>query len=208
MTKILFDIGANHGTDSIKKISKDKDWVCFAFEPTPELVNHLKNQSRNIADRYFVYQYAISNFNGKSEFNIAGQKDWGCSSLLQFSDNLQSTWPGRTDFKVTKTITVDVITLKTFIQQICPFNIEKIDYFHCDVQGSDLNVLEGLEEYINFIQEGVIEAAKNNDVKLYKNQHTKDEAINFLLNNNFKITNEISNDVFRNEYNIFFKKKT
>lgn len=48
------------------------------------------------------------------KFNIAGQADWGCSSLLEFSNGLDKTSPGRTDLKVTDTITVNTIRLDTF----------------------------------------------------------------------------------------------
>ena len=73
--------------------------------------------------------YAISNFIGKTAFHIAGQSDWGCSSLLEFSNNLDITWPGRTDFKVTETIDIEVITLKYFIENMIQTKIDKINYW-------------------------------------------------------------------------------
>lgn len=207
MTYILFDIGANYGTNSIDQIRDDINKICFAFEPTPELVKYLNNQTNNFKDRYYIYDYAISDFIGKAKFNIAGQADWGCSSLLEFSDNLDKTWPGRWDFKVTHSIEVNVITLKYFFDEIYPNKIEKIDYFHCDTQGSDLNVLLGMGEYINLIQEGDIEVSANESVCLYKSQQNlKDKTIQFLNMHNFDIINIYPNDHFNNEYNIHFVK--
>lgn len=205
--KILFDVGANSGSNSLTKIQNNNDWMCFAFEPTPKLFNELIEQSKNISDRYYVYSYAISDIVGKSKFNIAGQHDWGCSSLLEFSENLDQTWPGRKDFKVTETISVEVITLEKFITEICPIDLRQIDFFHCDTQGTDLRVLKGLGQYISLIKEGVIETARDSTVQLYKNQHTKEESIKFLEENNFSIVKVEPNDIYKNELNIYFQKK-
>ena len=202
---IMFDVGANWGTDSLDFIRNNNDWVCFAFEPTPQLFAHLVNASAGFKDRYFVYPYAISDFVGKANFNVAGQSDWGCSSLLEFSDNLDKTWPGRTDFVVTENIEVDVISLKYFIENIVPnIKIEKIDRFHCDTQGNDLKVLKGMAEYVSIIQHGVIEVPQSTEVMLYKNQHSFEEAVEFLQNNGFKISNINSQ---QNELNLCFDRK-
>ncbi len=61
---------------------------------------------------------------------------------------------------------------------------------------------------INLIQEGVVECAANEDVKLYKENHTKKEIEDFLISKNFTITNIVSNDNFSNELNIYFKQNT
>ena len=126
--KILFDVGANNGSSSLQKIKNNKDWICFAFEPTTRLIQEMANKSASFSDRYHIIPYAVSDFDGEADFYIAGQADWGCSSLLNFNSNLTETWPGRTAFKVTKTIKVKVITLKTFIEQMADIEINQIDY--------------------------------------------------------------------------------
>jgi FkbM family methyltransferase len=200
--KIFFDVGANFGTSSIHLAKSDPDTLVYAFEPTPELILYLKTQTFNLKN-YNVVGKAVSDFDGKATFNVAGQADWGCSSLLEFSDNSKTEWPGRTDFSVTKQIEVDVIRLDNFIIKN---NIDKIDYFHCDTQGSDLDVLYGLGEKISIIKEGAIEAATKQDI-LYKNQNNFIECIEFLKMNNFEIISVTSNDPQFNEANIHFKNK-
>ncbi len=202
MQKIFFDVGANFGTSSIHLAKSDPDTLVYAFEPTPELILYLKTQTFNLKN-YNVVGKAVSDFDGKATFNVAGQADWGCSSLLEFSDNSKTEWPGRTDFSVTKQIEVDVIRLDNFIIKN---NIDKIDYFHCDTQGSDLDVLYGLGEKISIIKEGAIEAATKQDI-LYKNQNNFIECIEFLKMNNFEIISVTSNDPQFNEANIHFKNK-
>jgi len=196
---IFFDVGANNGRDSIPRAANDPNAIVYAFEPTPELISELKTKTSHLKN-YHIVEKAVSNFEGKTKFFIAGQLDWGCSSLLQFSDKSQNNWPGRTDFKVTNEIEVEVITLKSFIENN---NIDHIDYLHIDTQGSDLKVLEGLGEKISIVRAGVMEAGSHTDI-LYYNQNTAADSIKFLNENGFSVSRIESNDVFTNEVNIHF----
>ena len=202
MKKIFFDVGANFGTTSLPIAKNDPETIVYAFEPTPELILHLKRCSIDLKN-YIVVGKAVSDYEGTAIFNIAGQADWGCSSLLEFSEKSKTEWPGRTDFVVTRQIEVEVIRLYNFI---ILNDIEIIDYFHCDTQGTDLDVLYGLGDKISIIKEGVIEAAVKPDI-LYKNQNDYLECIEFLKMNNFEIIAVHGNDPDINEVNIHFKNK-
>lgn len=200
--KIYFDVGANFGTTSIPVAQSEPDTVVYAFEPTPQLVLSLMSRTSNLKN-YNIVPCAVSDFNGEADFHIAGQADWGCSSLLKFSEDTSVNWPERTDFKVTQTCKVKVITLKSFIEEK---NINSIDYLHVDTQGSDLNVLYGLEEYLSIVKEGAIEAANQPNI-LYQGQNTTQECVEFLIANNFEICGIYSNDHHNYEANIHFKNK-
>jgi len=189
MSKIFFDVGANYGTDSLPWLV-DPEIIVYAFEPTPQLCEHIKAQV-NGNPNYILTQKAVSDFNGNATFNIAGQGDWGCSSLLEFSDLSKSEWVGRFDFVVTESIEVDVIRLDGFIAE---HGIEHIDYFHCDAQGSDLKVLQGMGDKLQIISHGIIEASNNKEDILYKGQNTLDECEKFLVENGFTIISVRPND--------------
>lgn len=194
----VFDIGANNG-DSTLHLGKEGHTV-YAFEPTPEMIVEIKKKTEGLFN-YHIIEKAVSNYNGKARFNIAGQGDWGCSSLNEFSNGLDITWPGRTDFKVTDFINVEVTRLDTFIDQN---SIKQIDYLHCDAQGSDLLVLEGLGKYIDIVKEGVIEVAANKELSLYKGvDNTLLTAVDFLTKNGFR---DLHITPWANEYNIHFKR--
>ncbi|MCC4294210.1 FkbM family methyltransferase [Brevundimonas aurantiaca] len=181
--KIYVDVGANDGRTSLP-MAGNPDWVVYAFEPTPELADHLRSRAR-ACNNYHVIQKAVSNKPGRAKFNIAGQGDWGTSSLLDFNDNISTTWRGRTDFKVTGEIEVEVITLKDFCLEN---NIQRIDHLHADVQGMDYDVLLGLEDFIDRVQGGDIECSRNHDVKLYKNeQYVFEDVAIGLYQNGFLI---------------------
>jgi FkbM family methyltransferase len=198
--RIIFDVGANNGSSTIQ-MAYDPRTIVFAFEPTPKMIEELQKNSHQY-ENYIIIPKAVSNYNGTSEFNIAGQWDWGCSSLLEFSDRARTEWPGRTDFRVTEVITVDVIRLDDFIEE---YGIPFVTHLHIDTQGSDLKVLEGMGEYLNIVQSGVMESGTRDDI-LYIGQNRLNDSVRFLINNGFNITGIYSNDVFCNEVNIQYKR--
>jgi FkbM family methyltransferase len=205
---VLFDVGANFGTDSLHKTLGDPNIRTWAFEPTPELINFLTTSSQDFKDRYNIVPVAVSDFDGTAQFNIADSPgcDWGCSSLNTFNEGLDKTWPGRTDFKFNRAIDVKVMRLDTWFRETNP-GIERIDFFHCDTQGSDLKVLQGMGDYLGLIQAGEVECASNEQGKLYKENHTLDDMRVFLEANGFEITAITPNDVQHNEVNVAFRKR-
>jgi FkbM family methyltransferase len=201
---ILFDVGAHWGQDSLDITENNQNVICHAFEPTPELARLLRiaAEARNMKDRYHIHECAISDFDGKQLFHMV-EGDTGSASLNDFSDNLHETWPGRIDFAVRESKEVDVYRLDTWLNTFAP-EITQIDHLHIDAQGSDLAVLRGLGEKISMVQSGVVEVPQEDNLRLYKGQHTKQEALDFIEQNNFVIYN-ITSQV--NEENLFFVRK-
>lgn len=196
---IIFDVGANDGS-SFLDVALLLKWVkVYAFEPTPYLVKLLEEKSR-LQENYKIVPAAVGVLPGRTEFKIAGQSDWGCSSLLDFSEGLETTWPGRTDFKVTEIIDVEVIRLDSFM---ATNNIHRIDFLHIDTQGTDLMILKSLGEFLERVNSGVVEVPHTPEVMLYKNQHTKEEMLKFLEENNFKVWKTTHQ---QNEDNLYFER--
>lgn len=199
---IFFDVGANNGYHSVPVAESKPDTMVYGFEPTPQMVEIIKGRIQNLPN-YVLTQTAVSDYTGTATFNVAGNADWGCSSLLTLSENAKTEWYGRTDMFVTEQIEVEVIRLDSFIEKT---GIQHINYLHIDTQGSDLKVLKGLGVYLDIVDEGVMEAAAKVDI-LYVGQNTKEESIQFLEENGFVITNVTINDDAHNEVNIHFKRK-
>lgn len=200
--RVFFDVGANNGQQFIDLASINQDVFVYAFEPTPQMCEVIKSKTRHLKN-YILIEKAVSDFEGKAVFNVAGQGDWGCSSLLNFSDKSKTEWPGRTDFKVTQKIDVDVIRLDKFIEEN---GISEIEHLHIDTQGSDLKVLKGMGPYLSIVKSGVIEAANKDDV-LYEGQNTKEQCVSFITENGFIIESISCNDPPCNEVNIKFREK-
>lgn len=196
---VIFDVGANDGR-TFERYFGNSHYQIYLFEPTPKLCKDIRQWINQYSNVHLV-ESAVDADESPKTFHIAGQADWGCSSLHEFSDNLDKTWPERPDLKVTDTITVPCIRLDTFIE--CN-KIDAIDYLHIDTQGNDLNVLKSLGDYVNIVKEGQIEVPMNDLVKLYKTQHRLEETREWLLSNGFVISNASSQ---QNEYNWYFKRK-
>lgn len=200
---ILFDVGANWGTDSLIRTRDNPEITTYAFEPTPELYTHLKSESSDFSSRYNVYRIALSDFNGTAEFNVAAHDDWGTSSLLPFNSNLATTWPDRKDFYVDRVVEVAVLRFDTWFEIAKPA-IDKIDFFHCDTQGSDLKVLRGMGDLFGLIVQGTVEIPHSDAVKLYKGQHSGEEMRDFLSDHGYEVFRIESQ---QNEDNLCFRKK-
>jgi len=182
MKKILFDVGANNGSQWYNTLAADQNnTFVFMFEPTPYLCDVITEKYSHLKN-WTLIQKAVSDYEGISQFNIAGHADWGCSSLMTFREERVHTWPSdRTDLNFTDSIDVEVITLESFLKNNP--EITHIDYLHVDAQGSDLNVLKGLGSYINIVAAGTIEAAFN--APLYDNSPTHTECIDWLKEKGF-----------------------
>jgi FkbM family methyltransferase len=200
---VVFDVGANNGSSFLDQARANKDLVVWAFEPTPKLAADLIEKTKDLPN-YHVVQKAVSDVAGQATFYIAGSDgcDWGCSSLNHFNDNLDQTWPGRTDFRVTDQVNVEVIRLDSFVEEL---GLTRIDHLHVDVQGKDLEVLKSLGDKLSIVASGVIEMASSEEVKLYKDQkYVLADAIKFLNENGFRVHRIEPNDVKCNEVNVYF----
>ena len=195
---MILDVGANDGRTFVE----DARAGCsvYLFEPTPVLISQIKGWIGEFPSMTLV-EAAVSETDGEATFNIAGQYDWGCSSLLQFSDGLEETWPGRTDLVVTDRINVKTMRLDTFLN-MHP-EITSIDWLHIDAQGSDLAVLRSLGDKLSIVKGGFVEVPQSRDVMLYKDQHTKEEMLKFLHAGGFEVIEVWSQ---MNEDNLKFRR--
>jgi FkbM family methyltransferase len=202
---LILDVGANQGTDGLRLAQANPQLHVIGFEPTPQLVRLITQKVQQAGlKNYTLVDAAAGAFDGRATFNIAGQGDWGCSSLNSFSEGLDKTWPGRTDFKVTERIEVQVLRLDSFLAEL---DFESIAYLHCDTQGSDLDVLRGMGRFREQLQRGVIECASARPVALYREQHLLEDACFEFARWGFEIERVEPNDPQCNEINLHFRNK-
>lgn len=183
---VILDVGSNNGDFSFDVATKNPEITVYAFEPNPDMVQVIEDgiQQRGL-NNVVVVQAAVSDYNGESKFYLDDLGDKGCSSLKKFQANVETTWKGRNDLKMTRETIVKVIRLDDFMKEN---GIKKIQYLHIDAQGTDLQVLKGLGKRMNDVLQGDAEAANNHNVALYANQHTKRDIISYVKNFGFKIT--------------------
>lgn len=183
MKKIILEVGVNTGTDTQRLLDTYSDCDYYGFEPTGELYTELVKKFADNPRVHFL-PLAVSNYNGFATFHVNGVFGWGCSSLYNFSENINQIWPGRSDFVMTHSYRVPVIMMKSFLTTYItePFEIE---YAWIDAQGSDLLVLEGFGDLISTLKAGRIEVAVTTE--LYEGTvNTLANALRFFQNNNYQ----------------------
>jgi FkbM family methyltransferase len=171
----IVEVGAFNGDDT-HTYSQMKNSKVWCFEPVPELYEHLTyrfKENKNV----FVINRAVSDFNGKAKFNIANIASSSLYKLSQFGIE-------NTRIRFVEEIEVDVIRMDTFIAE---YNIDKIDYLHCDAQGNDLKVLKSFGNKISIIEQGQVEVDCKGSI--YDSDNSIDLVIDYLKDNNFRITN-------------------
>lgn len=184
MKKIIVELGANKGTDTLRLLQENPNATVYAFEPTHELlVNYLWPLSLEYK-QLNVLPFAVDVENNFKTFKIAGQSDWGCSSLYDFTDDIHSKWHNRPDFKKTHEYKVPTITMYDFCSL---YKITEIDYLHIDTQGNDFNCLLSFKNYINIVKAGRCEVAALTE--LYKGtNNTYSNVREWLMSNGFTVT--------------------
>lgn len=134
---IIFEVGANHGTDTVR-LAGIKGATVHAFEPEPRC--DLSEMPRNVK----VNKVAVSNTKGIAVFNLSDSEGhvWTySSSLLKPKNHLTAH-----DYvKFNKTVNVPTIRLDDYCKEN---KIDYIDFLYMDVQGAEHLVFEGAKEIL------------------------------------------------------------
>lgn len=184
---VIFDIGACEGESSIRYARLFPKASIYTFEPLPsnfELVK--KNIAQYKVNTIQPIPLCLSNTTGETTFYVssgqpenASDENWDygnkSSSLLAPAKTKEvHTW-----LKFEEAITVQTYTLKQFCTE---HKIANIDFIHMDVQGAELMVLQGAQDFIQHINMIWLEVEA---VELYKGQPLKNEVENFMTNHGF-----------------------
>lgn len=128
---------------SISKHFKDNGWRTIIIEPNPTFVNqHIESGNE-------VYQFACSNEDKDGEFTIVEQQVNAYGGVVtdhSFSSiDVKESYLRKTNFNLTnlnsKKIDVKIRKLDSILKDI---NVNKVDILSIDVEGWEIEVMEGL----------------------------------------------------------------
>jgi FkbM family methyltransferase len=194
--RVVLDVGAHDGATTLPLAEADPATLVVAFEPTPDLADHLRERAAGLPN-YRVVEAAVDEEEGTAQFNVAPV---GTGSLrsMAFSDSRAGWLEG---VAVTDRVEVNVVRLDSVLASL---GIERVDYLHCDAQGNDLRVLRSLGEFLPAVERGVIEVPGR--TQLYPEGHSRQQAVDFLLASGFRVVRVAASDVGAHEQNVFFKR--
>jgi len=195
---IIFDIGACEAEDSIRYSNLFPNSSIYSFEPLPENINQclLNIKKYNKQDKILLFGFALSNQAGIRSFHVSSgspfdttnaNESWNygnksSSLLLPNTENNPYNW-----LKFNKEIKVETET----VYNICTYNkIKGIDFIHIDVQGAELEALEGAGSFLLQTKVVWMEVEKK---ELYSKQPLKNDVEYFMKKNNFiKLIDNVS----------------
>jgi FkbM family methyltransferase len=175
---LMIEVGAGPTTFySMSKHFRDNGWRAVCIDPNPKFVMAHKNLGHEI------YELAISNYIGESEFNIVSSGwDQENDGISYSGLNIKYNMPNH---KIDK-IKVNVTTLNSFLTQI---NVNVVDFISIDVEGSEIEVMEGFDVFKYKPKVILLENYEHNpNYEIYM------ESLGYVLNKKI-------------EYNYIFEKK-
>jgi FkbM family methyltransferase len=199
--EIIFEVGARYGDETINLSNIFHNSKIYSFECNPNTIDKCKSLLENKKNIKFM-PCGLGDKNINLPFYSYTQNNDGASSLFK-----------RIDFDTTQEIKCNINVKKT-IDIMKDNEITKIDLLCMDVQGYELNILKGSEEYLKNIKYVIMEEPKSiiNELYLPKNVHSKyidaptsQEIKDFMNENNFIEIERIEENKI--EDNVMYKNK-
>lgn len=155
---VLVDIGAS---GSIQKDWKSiaKHSICFAFDADDRDIEYLESETKGFK-RLIVVNNIVSANNVKEEKFFLTRSPH-CSSLLKPDTEKLNTWEFHELFEVEKITNIQSVQLPDVLKK---FDIDYIDWFKTDSQGTDLRLFHSIGErmiprvIITEFEPGIIDA--------------------------------------------------
>ena len=166
----IIDLGAAGGIEPRwAKISAYLNY--FGFEPDSRAIQLDTNKDFK---SYTVIPSLVSN---KREIkNLYISREEGKSSIYQPNNEFISRFPNSRRFETVKTVSLETATIDTLIKQ-------EIDFIKLDIQGAELDALEGSQEVLKSVLgiESEVEF-----MEMYKSQPLFSNVNEFLLKQGFE----------------------
>lgn len=197
----IFEVGARYGDESIQLSNIFKGARVYSFECNPVTIDRCRSNLRNYPNIQF-FDYGLGTKNEELPFFSYVKDNDGASSLLK-----------RIDFEETQKQT-GVVKIRKLSDFVSENNILKIDLLCMDVQGYELNILKGSDDFIKNIKYIIMEEPKpiiNTEFlpagvhSKYVNCPTSEEIKTFMTANGFEVLERLSENAI--EDNVLYRNK-
>jgi FkbM family methyltransferase len=179
-TKVKIDVGlSSDATQSAAWLTSDPELIVFGFEPVSTNVSNLKNNENQaifqfINKQFFILPVALGSKRDSAQIHVT-EEDAGRSSLMKPKN-----------FRVAHLENIEIFTLNDFLD-LFPFEIiTRIDYIKTDCQGSDLEVLEGGNRFLEKI---AVITSECDDSSYLQTENSLDSMNDFLKDYSFECIN-------------------
>ena len=201
---IIFDIGSRDCLQSIEFYNNFPNAHIYAFECNPNTINICKKNIENYNNRITRAQLAedsisypqritliegaVCDYDGEITFYPINQQ----KTITSWDDGnpgASSLYKSNRDYPYEKYVQDEVITnchrLDTIMNK---YNIKNVDIIWMDLQGAELLALKGLGKYLKDVKYIYTEITHK---EIYKGQVLFEEFNQFMINNNFKLKNNL-----------------
>ena len=136
--KVIYDLGANVGVSSLFFASLYPKATIYGFEPLPENLEVCLLNYRGIGNQSQVFPWAIGSKTGQATFDCKNDSRGGRLETAHHDPNLRTTLQ----------IQVKIISVADLIEHE---GLPAPDFLKIDVEGAELDVLEGIKDYAHLV---------------------------------------------------------
>ena len=173
--RTVIDVGASRGQFALVARRRFPEASIVCIEPLPKPRAALE-RCLNGAPRLTVVAAAATTTSGEAEFTVSRADD--SSSLLPITDLQVNTFPG--------TDPVAKVTVRTarLDEVVAAGEIRRPALLKVDVQGSELDALQGAGEVLDEVDTVLVECSF---VEFYRGQAHADDVVRFLHDRGFRL---------------------
>ena len=187
--KLFIDIGGHHG-ETIDLFCKNFNIErIISIEASPKNFNILKLKTQSLQKKFFNTTIELERLALGDKNKLVNIKEFTESSSSTIKDIDQNSIYFKKKFQILNLFQKKNIFNETEVKltklndYLIKRNINEVDFLKIDTEGSEFDILKGLENYINNVK--IIYFEHHYDLMIKKKYKFKD-INNLLLKNNFK----------------------
>src|SRR5512132_3192868 len=174
---ILVDVGASgHGHPKWRRIAKYS--ICVAFEPDERELGHITDTARGFRAFHTFNKVAAEQSEERTPFYLTASPF--CSSCLApLKDSLEN-YVFAPLFEVERTVELTTIDVPTALGKL---GLERVDWFKCDSQGTDLRLFRSLGD--NLVSQVLVAELEPGIMDAYEGEDKLADVMRFMASKSF-----------------------